>query len=201
MPERQSEAELIERAVGGDSSAAWQLLCLYRPRLLVWLNRNFPRELRDDLEPNDILQDLYFQVFRRIGQFRPDGQDQALWRWMVTIARRLLSDAMRRQQAAKRGRRTAPDEIDQSLTSMLDELATYQRTPSRSAMAHELMANLQRSLAALPEEYRMALHLRHFEGLDVASAAARMNRTTGAFQMLCVRALKALRIQMRSQSL
>ena len=86
------------------------------------------------------------------------------------------------------------------MTQMLEELAVYRHTPSRSAMAHELMAALEGSLQRLPEDCHTALRLRYMEGLDVADAATRMKRTSGSLQMLCCRGLKALRKDLRADS-
>jgi RNA polymerase sigma-70 factor (ECF subfamily) len=197
-----AEGQLIERAKAGDSAATWQLLALYRPHLQAYLKDHFPGALRSTLEPRDLLQDVYFQVFRRIGQFQQRDED-AFLRWVVTIARNLLTDALRRHQAAKRGGSNSdglPPE-DQSIVTLLEELALYKRTPSQSAAAHELMSAVEVSLQRLPDDLHMALRLRHIDGLNVDEAAIKMNRSAGAIQQLCCRAVKALRLELRSSSL
>lgn len=203
----QDQALLIDRLTGealaGDKTALWQVLCLFRPRLEAYLKKHFPRDLRPHLEPQDILQDVYFQVFRRIHQFNPRGED-ALYRWIVTIARNLLTDALRRRKTIKRGGGLAggklsvgaPHQSDPSLIQMLEELAVYHRTPSRSAMSHELVMVMEGAMKRLPPDYREALRLRFLEGLDFSDAGSRMQRTREALQMLCLRALKALRTEM-----
>ena len=81
------------------------------------------------------------------------------------------------------------------------ELAVYERTPSRSALAHEMIGTLQRSMQNLPEDYREAVRLRYIEGMQVIEIAGRMNRTDRAVHMLCNRGLKALRLELRSASM
>jgi RNA polymerase sigma-70 factor, ECF subfamily len=202
MAIRQTETQLIQQAIAGDTTAVGQLLCLYRPKLSAYLERHFPEDLRGDLEPQDILQDVHFQVFRSIGRFQPQG-DEALYRWLIAIARNLLTDALRKQHALKRGwgRRADLDRGgDQHIARMLQQLVVYRRTPSRSAMSHEMVATLERAMQNLPDDYRQALQLRYLEELDVNQSAARMGRSPGSIQMLCCRALKSLREQLLAES-
>ena len=58
----------------------------YTPRLLAYLQRHLPPELCRIVEPQDVLQDTFFEAFQRVADFRPDGDDAA-YRWLVTIAR------------------------------------------------------------------------------------------------------------------
>jgi DNA-binding NarL/FixJ family response regulator len=82
---------------------------------------------------------------------------------------------------------------DSSLILALEELAGHSRTPSRSAARHEALAAVAAELEGLPEEQRQALRLRYMEGLPVLEIARRMQRSEGAIQQLCHRALRNLR--------
>ena len=88
-----------------------------------------------------------------------------------------------------------------SIVEWLDLLAAHERTPSLSAAGHEAAALVEGALAGLKDDYREAIRLRYVEGLCVAEAAARMNRTEGALCLLCHRALRRLRETLGSSAL
>jgi RNA polymerase sigma-70 factor (ECF subfamily) len=177
-------------------------------KVLAYLERHLPQELRTTIEPADVLQDTYFEAFRRLAEFRSEGVDSA-YRWLVTIARNRVIDLVRMKRALKRGgaegagRNVLADGAfgQDSVVAMLTELAVYKRTPSSSAVAHELIAAVERSVDRLPGTYRDVIRLRYLEGLPIEDTARRMGRTPGAIKQLCNRAYKALRVEMRSASI
>jgi RNA polymerase sigma-70 factor (ECF subfamily) len=153
-----------------------------------------------------VLQDTYFEAFRRLADFRTEGTDSA-YRWLVTIARNRVIDLVRMKRAMKRGgeggRNVLQDAAfgDDSVVAMLAELAVYQRTPSRSAVAHELLGAIEAAVERLPGTYREVIRLRYLEGLSIEQTSQRTGRSPGAIKQLCHRAYKLLRVQIRSASL
>src|SRR5215213_8537709 len=71
-------------------------------KVLAYLEKHLPQELRSTIEPADVLQDTYFEAFRRLAEFRPEGPE-AVYRWLVTIARNRVIDLVRMKRALKRG--------------------------------------------------------------------------------------------------
>jgi RNA polymerase sigma-70 factor, ECF subfamily len=199
----EDESTLISNAIEGDSASLEILLYRHRKRLLAYLQSNLPDELRSSLEPLDILQDTWLRAIRAIGDFRPEGSDP-MYPWLVTIAQRLMSDQLKSIRRVKRkGLRTLLEgtDGDGSIVRLLEELAVYRRTPSKSAVSHELMAALDGAIKRLPDDQARAVQLRHLKGLDIKEIAKRMRRTPGSVSMLCHRALRSLRREMRSVSL
>jgi RNA polymerase sigma-70 factor, ECF subfamily len=188
-----------------DLAAVELVLSQERRNLLAYLEKHLPHELRPAIEPIDVLQDTYFEAFRRLADFRTEGADSA-YRWLVTIARNRVIDLVRMKRALKRGgegcRNVLQDGAlgEDSVVAMLADLAVYERTPSRSALAHELMAAIESAVDRLPETYRDVIRWRYLEGLSVEQTAERLGRTPGALKQLCHRACKLLRIEMRSAS-
>jgi RNA polymerase sigma factor (sigma-70 family) len=177
-----------------------------RARLLEYVRRHLPAELAGVIDVQDVLQDTYINAFRRMGQFSPGGDSSSVFRWLVTIARHRIAELLRLQRTAKRGgRRSAADlgaaDDDDSLIQTLAQLAVYQRTPSRSAAAHEFMAAVEESLRRLPGAYRDAVNLRYVQGLTPGEIASKIGRSERAVHMLCNRGLKAVRLDLRSASL
>jgi RNA polymerase sigma-70 factor (subfamily 1) len=202
-----ADGDNLRRAIGGDTFALQALLLTHRARLLQYVTRQMPAKVRSVHDPDDVVQDVFVEACRRIAEFVPAGDD-AVARWLMTIARHRIIDAVRAHGAVKRGggRLVAAvgagdDDGGRGVVALLESLAVYRRTPSRSAAAHELAVTLIRSIDGLPKDYRDAIWLRHVDGLPVKVAAARMNRTEGAFHLLCHRGLKQLRVVLRSASI
>ena len=167
-----------------------------------YVDRQMPLELRGWLDPQDVLQDVFFNAFRRSADF-PAGDPEAELNWLLTVARNQLVDLLRRRRAAKRG--GAGDEVriglDESLVAMLQELGTDDRTPSRTAAAREFFSEVEAALARLSADYARVIRLRHVEGLSEKETAAVMGRSEKAVEHLRMRGLAALRAEMRSVSL
>jgi RNA polymerase sigma-70 factor (ECF subfamily) len=192
--------QLLRQASAGDTAAMERLLSLHRPRLMEYIRRHLPDDVRRVVGPEDVLQDVYVEAFRRLGAFRA-VDDHAVDRWLATMARTRLIDIVRNYRAAKRGGgQSATDPGDFSVEVMLQDLAVYEKTPSRSVLEQELIAALQAALARLPEDHRESLRLRYMEQLSPREIAARLRRTERAVHMLCNRALRALREQLRHMS-
>jgi RNA polymerase sigma-70 factor (subfamily 1) len=185
-----------------DAAALEHLLDRYRAPLLDYARRHIPTKLRGVLEPNDVLQDTFFEAFRRLNQFNPRDADSS-YRWLVTIARTRIINAVKAHGAAKRGGLAQGHKLlvnGEPLVSMLAELAVYERTPSQSAIAHELAAALEQSISRLPPDYQTAIRLRYIERQNVDAIAVALGRSQRAVHMVCNRALKALRKDLRSES-
>jgi RNA polymerase sigma-70 factor (ECF subfamily) len=200
-----TECESVRRAVVGEAETVQLLLLDHQQRLGDYLQRHLPRELRALYDVDDIIQDTLIEALRRLGQFEPRGEN-ALYRWLVTIARHRLQYLLRSQRTLKR-RGPAPVEngnrgfTDSFLVKQLRDLALYKRTPSQSAARLEAMAALEKALEAIPEDFRQAIRMRYLQHVSVAAAAVVMGRSRHAFHMLCHRGLAALRVQLQSGSL
>jgi RNA polymerase sigma-70 factor, ECF subfamily len=204
MDVQQRESELIQRAIAGDESALELLLERNHVTLVEYVRRHLPQELQTLYDVDDILQDTYFEAFRRIGQFVPVGE-QAMYRWLVTIARHRMQILLRAYFTQKRRLNVVePGDGDagqyESIIGHLRDLAIHKRTPSKSAARHEVMAAVETALGRLPGEHQQAISLRYLEGISVNESAARMGRTSDAFYMLCRRALELLRMELLSAS-
>jgi RNA polymerase sigma-70 factor (ECF subfamily) len=197
------ELDLIFKAIAGDSAALEMLLFQNRKRLFAYVQSHFPAELMGFLEPQDVVQDTWLKAIRAVAGFHPEGPDP-VYRWLVTISRNVILDHLKYMRTAKRRntrvRADRVDDDDASMVRLLEEMAIYRRTPSKSAASHELMTALDTAIDRLPHDQAQALRLRHIEGLGIREIAARMQRSEGSVSMLCNRALKSLRWEMRSAS-
>lgn len=168
-------------------------------QILRYVRQLLPRDVNGLIDPQDVLQEVLLEVFRRTAEFRPRDDGEAL-RWLMTIARSRLTDLVRAERAQKRGGLGQQLRQD-SLVTVLAELALYRRTPSRSAAAHQFFSMVDAALDRLTDDQAQAVRLRYLEGLSCKEAAARMRKTDRAVEALSARGLHQLRLEMRTASL
>ncbi len=188
----------VRKAVGGDTDALQGILTALHSRLLAYVAKHLPDQVRNLVDPSDIVQDACFEACRLIANFKPTGRD-SMFRWLVTIARHRMVDLLRIQQARQSGK-SGDHSPGDSVTTALAELAVYRRTPSRSAASHEFLAAVEMAILRLPPAHREAVTLRHIDGLSNAETALKMNRTPDAVYWICSRALESIRMDLQSAS-
>jgi RNA polymerase sigma-70 factor, ECF subfamily len=194
--------KILAQAIGGDAEALEQALLIHYPKLLAYINRHFPADLRQRMGPEDVLQEAYIEVVRGIGGFKPNGPD-SFYRWAATIARHKLADAIEAYYAVKRGGRVGHfkpayngTSDTGSLNGLLNQLRAGGDTPSQGMRAKEAVAALQVAIASLPEDMREVIQHHYIADLTIEQTAARMGRTPGAVRMLSHRAMQRLRATM-----
>lgn len=119
------------------------------------------RILSNASEAEDVLQEVFLQLWRRAPQF--DASRGTLAGFLVTLGRSVSIDRLR----ARRARRTdASSELDlrTSLTA---------GPPVESASLSEARTEVSAALATLPEAEREVLELAYFEGLSQTEIAER----------------------------
>lgn len=190
---------LIQQAVEGDQQAVRRLLVLYHPRLRARLLRQMDAVMRSKLEPEDLLQQVYLEAFRAIGNFTYMGKDSFL-RWMYAILDRKLIDEHRALRAERRDVRrevrAVPSGSNQ--TTYIDLMARVMgsgATPSRVVRKGETLGVISACVATLPDHYREVIKMRFLEGRPVAEVAEHLGRSIGSVHMICHRALRQLRRQ------
>lgn len=206
---------LEERSDGGGGTASGmsaradasgnleRLLRALRKRLEAYVGRRMPADLRSTTDVQDVMQDIYYEAFRRPERFDGSAAAASSSAVLFGIARHVLDEMIRKQRAAKRGGRVktwsggngrdaaAGDDVD----LLLQELAVYTRTPSQSAMAHEEAAALEQSIDRLPSDYRRAIRMQYFDGLCAREIGKTLNRSDEAVHQLVTRAKRLLRLE------
>lgn len=188
--------EQSRQATNAERLALERLLVRYHHRLLTDIRGKLPDDARQVISPEDIAQETYIVAFRKMGEARLE-EGEGFYYWLAKIAEHKVYDAVKFLRRAKRGGGKGVDSEwlvndTGSLLALLELLWTDSTTPSRSAAEREVVAAVRAALSALKEEYRVALQLRHIEGLPVKEVAARMSRTEAAVLMLCQRGLRKL---------
>lgn len=196
--------ERIARAVQGDAEALSALLVEHHDLLLRHLEAQMSDGLRAFVDPEDLLQETLVAAFQDVARFTPQSDD-AFRRWLLAIADHRLLDAARYRNAQRRGGEvghvSSQVEREGALVSLFDLIADDLSTPSVKASRREGVAELNRQLAKLPDDYRLALELRHLRDLSVEATAAQMGRSLDEVRGLLYRARRKLAELMGASSL
>jgi RNA polymerase sigma-70 factor (ECF subfamily) len=162
-----SDASLVERAREGDR---WAMEALYR-RHVRRVTNAVTRVIGRTAEADDAIQDAFLTAFTRLGELR---EPAAFRGWLACIAMNEVRGRLRKRRWLKRLSldRGEDDEVS------LESLANDEASPEVKAE----LARLDRLLAKMDADLRMAWMLRHVEGwaleevavaLDVSLATAK----------------------------
>src|SRR5262245_39005841 len=165
----------------------------YRDYLLLLARIQLDRRLQAKLDPSDVVQQTLLKAHQNWGQFRGSSEAE-LAAWLRAILARHLADVARKFQPWLAGReRSLEAALDQSSARLEAWLAAGDTPPNRRAERQELLLSMAEALAKLPDDQRIALELRHLQGLPVAEVAREMGRSPAAVGSLLYRGLKTLR--------
>lgn len=201
MPANSTVQTWLRQAASGDVLAVQKLLVLHHPALCRIAARKLPDALRGKIEPEDLLQEVYADVVRRLPEFDSDRPAQFL-RWLLRILESKVIDARRFFRAAMRDvrREVSARQSASNFGLLAGRAARDSLTPSRIVRRREQEAMLLAAMAGLSEDYRRVLELRYARDLPLEVVAEIMKRSPGAVQMLCARALRRLRESLRKLS-
>ncbi len=172
---------LLQEACAGDRFALDALYERHRGRLLAFVRAQMPAWLEQRLSSEDIVQETLLESARKIDTFEPRGPS-SFYRWLVGIARFKLAEALRAAQAGKRALETGLDSaIPAEQTSLVGRVGRAERA-----------RRLREVLDSLPEDQARAVCLRYLEGLSIAEAAERLERSPAAVKALVSRGLLLL---------
>ncbi len=171
-----TDHELLAAHVNGDGEAFNQLVRRHRDRLWAVALRT----TGDPEEAADALQDGLISAFRNAHQFRGDS---AVTTWLHRVVVNASLDRLRRQRV--RPTVELPDEADgfPGIPDSRDDVHSF-----------ELRYEIERALAALPEDQRAAIILIDIEAMSVAEAAAVLGVPEGTVKSRCARGRSRLAI-------
>ena len=157
-----TDVDLLKAIVRQDERALADLYDRYRVILFGLL----VRILNSREEAEDVLQEVFLQVWRRAADF--DENRGRPFTWLVTLARSRGIDRLRslaaRERVAQAGAREPSEEVSDAVA---DAFRSEQRGLVTSA------------LSQLPEEQKRALMLAYFDGLTQSEIATKLEAPLG----------------------
>lgn len=167
----------------------------YRGYLLVLASLHMGKQLRDKMEPADIVQQAMLDAHRAIDQFR--GTTESEWKgWLRQILTNQILQSLRGLGRAKRDptrERALLADMDASASRLDHFLIADQTSPSMKAQRNEDTERLASALLLLPDGQREVVMFRHLQGLSLAEIGERMGRSQEAVAGLLKRGTQALR--------
>jgi RNA polymerase sigma-70 factor, ECF subfamily len=176
----------MERYATGDEAAFGELYDAIAPRLLGFLHK----ATRDAFAAEELMQETLLHMHRARGSFISGAP---VLPWAFTIARRLMTDRVRRRRVEQRLFAEAPADDDR----MAHEPTAATETAEDVLHARRLARSLQQRMDTLPELQRTAYWLLHQEGLSLKKAAEVLGTSVTAVKLRAHRAYTALRAAVR----
>jgi RNA polymerase sigma-70 factor (ECF subfamily) len=166
------DANLLDRVRAGDEQAMAQL---YDRHSAVVYSAAL-RVLGDGAAAEDVLQEVFVQLWRNPGTF--DANRGSMAAWLAVIARHRAID-----QRRKRRPETDFEEVVLSVDPDLDGMAERA----------EALDQIRRVLVTLPEDQRSALEMAFFQGLTHTEIAAQTGEPLGTIKTRIRTALITIR--------
>ncbi len=165
--------DVLVAAQGGDEFAFAQLWRSVNPRLVRYLRTLTPSNAAD------VASETWIQVIRNLSKFA--GDEPAFRGWIFTIARNKVTDAQRHDR--RRPRTTGDTALDAMAAPDDTALLAMENLTTDSALA---------LIAVLPRDQAEVILLRVVAGLDVATVARILGKTSGAVRVNGHRGLRRL---------
>ena len=182
MSQNESDQRLVARVQRGDRRAFDALVIKYQSRIATLIGRF----VRDTDEVMDVTQETFIKAYRAIGSFRGDAQ---FCTWLYRIA----SNTAKNYLVAKSRRPPDTDlwigEGDPGEGSVEIEST---EGPQELHERDQLLEALSGGLDNLPEDLKVALVLREFDGLTYEEIAEVMECPVGTVRSRIFRAREAL---------
>ena len=167
-----------------------------RQRLLSLAEKRLNPILLKRLSVGDVLSEAYENAAKRLPYFAAHD-DVPIYYKLRTILLQTLADIERRNLKAQ-GRdiykevESPKSEVHDQDISPFDNIPADITSPASRVDRNERHAILRRALAAMPENDRAILVMRHFDGMGNSECAAALGLTEKAASIRYVRALERL---------
>lgn len=188
MTARETDQQLVARAQRGDTRAFDLLVLKYQGRIATLV----ARFVNDAAEVEDVTQEAFIKAFRALPKFRGES---AFYTWLYRIA----SNAAKNYLVARGRRPSADADVDDAEYFDEGEALRDSETPENHYFGEELAAVVKETLEALPDELRMALTLREFDGLSYEEIADVMACPVGTVRSRIFRAREAVDNRVQAQ--
>jgi RNA polymerase sigma-70 factor, ECF subfamily len=171
---------LVQAAAEGDRDAFGALVLRYQAAIV-----NLARTLTGDAgEAEDLAQEAFIRAYKAIGKFRGDS---AFRTWLYRVAVNVIQShlASRNRRWRLWGRPPTRDEDGPAR-----EVPSNAPTVEDAALRRQM---IERALASLPADMRIAVTLRDVQGFDYAEIAQLLGVPIGTVESRIFRARQRLR--------
>lgn len=176
------DENLVVRVQQGDKSAYDLLVVKYQHKIIQLVNRY----VKDPSEAQDVAQEAFLKAYRALGNFRGES---AFYTWLYRIAINTAKNYL-----MSRSRRSVDTQVDLQDAEEIEKAPQLQviDTPESHLLNEEIVDTIKSAIAKLPEEMRIAIMLREFEGMSYEEIAEAMDCPVGTVRSRIFRAREAI---------
>ncbi len=170
---------LVQRVAGGDHGAVTDLFDRYSPSLLAQI----VSMLGDRADAEDVLQEVFLQMWRQAGRY--DHRRASVLTWLSMVARTRAIDRYRGGRSRQRTYEEA--------SRVGGSVGVAQPEGLHRVWLGEVRGRLGRELARIPSEQREVLGLLYVHGLSHTQAADRLRLPLGTVKTRALLGMRKLR--------
>lgn len=179
---KQLDKDLVLSVLQGNKSDYDLLVIKYQHRIIQLVNRY----IKDPSEAQDVAQETFIKAYRALGKFRGDS---AFYTWLYRIAINTAKNYL-----LSRSRRHTDYQVDIQDTEQIEncEQLHGMDTPEHLLMNDDIVLSIENVIENLPDEMRIAITLREFEGMNYEEIAQTMECPVGTIRSRIFRAREAI---------
>ena len=187
MPHELNDDELMARIVQEDEGAFRILIERHQDRVYGTAARMMGGA---GPEAEEVAQDIFLRVWRSAGTYRPEGRFVT---WLMTVVRNQIFT--RTGQRNRRRDIDGEDFVDPETgeSFMENQADPKMRMASEALSGKELEKAVEDACAELPENQRLVVHLRQYEGLEFEEIGKITGMSLTAVKALMFRARETLK--------
>ncbi len=186
---KKRNSELIKKAIVGDEDAYKQLLDNYRGAIFNLLFKM----VRNREETEDLVQEAFMKAFKALPSF---NEEYAFSTWLYKIAINNCIDHMRKK-------RLKTYSINKPVKSkdgeMERELPDSSMRPDRHLLADERATLIETAIDELPENYKVAIIMRHSQEKSYEEIAETLDIPLGTVKARIFRAREMLKKSLKDK--
>jgi RNA polymerase sigma factor RpoE len=173
---------VVRRVQLGDKSAFDLLVIKYQHKIVHLVNRY----VKDPSEAQDVAQDTFIKAYKALGDFRGES---AFYTWLYRIAINTAKNYL-----LSRSRRHTDYEVEMQDAEQIENAPQLKdiETPEDQLMNDQIIHVIRQAIEKLPEEMRIAITLREFEGMSYEEIAEAMDCPIGTVRSRIFRAREAI---------
>lgn len=181
VPPSESERtdELLMQMIGGGDAQAFRILVERHQQLVI----GTVSRMIGTADAEDVAQQVFLNVWKSAPRWRPEAKFTT---WLLTITKRLVFNESRRRMRT----RLIPQSREEE---MQPEHPDASPGPDRQLLEQELHYAIEVAMIALPENERLAVVLRRYEGMPYEEIAVVLGVSLSAVKSLLFRARNTLK--------
>lgn len=189
--------QLLQRAAGGDESAAHELLGRCRPRLRRMVGLHMDQRISARIDPSDVVQEALAEAFQRLPEYIQKRAisfypwiRQITWQRLVKLHRAHITTARRSVQ--REGGELSMLLPEDSVLELAAQLASSGTEPGQRLVREEMRERVRTALHEMRLADRTLLVMRYLEHMTLKEISEVLQISTAATKMRHARALQRL---------